>query len=78
MSDNANSRRWYDSTRVILALAGVVAVLVGIIASTVWATVSSSRDRIDILERKGERLDEKLDAIGRDIREIKEELRKHP
>ena len=75
MTDN-NGRRWYDSTRVILALAGAGAVLIGVIASGVWATVSSSRDRIEILERKGERIDEKLDVIGRDVREIKEQLRR--
>lgn len=78
MTDDRNGRRWYDSTRVILALFGIVATLVTLIGTVTWSTIQTSRDRIETLERKGERTDEKLDRIGSDVRDIKDELRRKP
>ena len=77
MTDNVSgSRRWYDSTRVIVSLFAVVAVLVGLLYASATSSISKHTDQINAIERRNERTDEKLDAMKASIDRIEKKLDK--
>lgn len=80
MSENGNDngRRWYDSTKIIAALAGLCLALIGIVYSTTYGDVRETRTRVEVLERDKARDSEKLDRIQQDVKDIKDELRRKP
>ena len=77
MTDNVSgSRRWYDSTRVIVSLFAVVAVLVGLLYASATSSINRHTDQINAIERRNERIDEKLDAMKASIDRIEKKLDK--
>ena len=70
------SVHWYDSTRIVITLFSIVGVLVGLIYLNMFNTISNHATRIELIERRNERMDEKIETIYRDVKEIKEEIKR--
>ena len=57
---NGNGRRWYDSSKIIAALASVVFVFVVAWATIVWVKLEEQDKRIRLIEDAIIRLQDKL------------------